>query len=91
MPIDFLYNEYKRDPNRVEKLLDEKIEITEKLDGSRFLVQAQEGGTLTFYKRKDMSITKIDRTLSKYYESAILHFDNFSEEKIAELPVGSIS
>ena len=88
MPIDFLYNEYKRDPNRVEKLLDEKIEITEKLDGSRFLVQAQEGGTLTFYKRKDMSITKIDRTLSKYYESAILHFDNFSKEKIAELPVG---
>ena len=77
MAINYLYEEYKKDPQRIEKLLEEKIEITEKLDGSRFLVQAQEGGTLSFYKRKDMSISKIDRTLSKYYEKAILHFENF--------------
>ena len=86
--ISYLYEEYKKDPARIEKLLGEKIEITEKLDGSRFLVQALEGGTLAFYKRKDMSISKIDRTLSKYYEKAIMHFDNFSEDKIAELPEG---
>lgn len=86
--ISYLYEEYKKDPARIEKLLGEKIEITEKLDGSRFLVQALEGGTLAFYKRKDMSISKIDRTLSKYYEKAIMHFENFNEEKIAQLPEG---
>jgi hypothetical protein len=86
--ISYLYEEYKKDPSRIEKLLGEKIEITEKLDGSRFLVQALEGGTLAFYKRKDMSISKIDRTLSKYYEKGIMHFENFSEEKISQLPEG---
>ena len=88
MAINYLYEEYKKDPTRIEKLLGEKIEITEKLDGSRFLVQAQEGGTLSYYKRKEMSISKIDRTLSKYYEKAILHFENFSPEKIIQLPEG---
>lgn len=86
--ISYLYEEYKKDPKRIEKLLSEKLEITEKLDGSRFLVQALEGGTLTFFKRKDMSISKIDRTLSKYYEKAIDHFENFNEKKIAQLPEG---
>ncbi len=88
MAINYLYEEYKKDPQRIEKLLEEKIEITEKLDGSRFLAQAQEGGTLSFYKRKDMSISKIDRTLSKYYEKAILHFENFPPEKVIQLPEG---
>jgi len=88
MAINYLYEEYKKDPVKVEKLLNGKIEITEKLDGSRFLVQAQEDGSLAFFKRKDMSITKIDRTLSKYYEKAINHFENFSSEKVAELPEG---
>lgn len=83
-----MYEEYKKDSARIEKLLGENIEITEKLDGSRFLVQALEGGTLAFYKRKDMSISKIDRTLSKYYEKAIMHFENFGQEKIAQLPEG---
>jgi nicotinamide mononucleotide adenylyltransferase len=86
--ISYLYEEYKKDPKRIEKLLEEKIEITEKLDGSRFLAQAVEGGSLIFFKRKDMSISKIDRTLSKYYEKAIDHFENFNEEKIAQLPEG---
>lgn len=86
--INYLYEEYKKFPDKIEKLLSETIEITEKLDGSRFLVQANEGGTLSYFKRKDMSITKIDRTLSKYYEKAISHFENFPEEKISDLPEG---
>lgn len=85
--IAYLYEEYKKDPKRVEQLLDEDIEISEKLDGSRFSVQASTG-SLSFFKRKDMSITKIDRTLSKYYEKAIIHFDNFDEDKIASFPDG---
>lgn len=86
--ISYLYEEYKKDPERVEKLLNEKIEVTEKLDGSRFLVQSKEGGELSFFKRKDMSITKIDRALSKYYEKAIFHFENFPPEKVSMMPDG---
>jgi len=86
--ISYLYEEYKKDPERIEKLLDEEIEITEKLDGSRFLVQVAEGGTFIYFKRKDMSISKIDRALSKYYEKAINHFENFNEEKISQIPEG---
>ena len=40
--IQFLYDEYRKDPSKIEKLLSEKIEISEKLDGSRFLVQNNE-------------------------------------------------
>lgn len=86
--ISFLYEEYKKDPKKVEKLLESKIEIAEKLDGSRFQVQSEEGGRLSYYKRKDVPISKIDRTLAKYYEKAIMHFDNFSTDKISTLPEG---
>ena len=86
--INYLYDEYKKDPSRVEKLLDSNIEITEQLDGSRFLMQVAEGNELKFYKRNDALITKIDRTLAKYYEKAIDHFENLPEEKLSEIPEG---
>lgn len=86
--ISFIYEEYKKDPKRIEKLLDEKIEISEKLDGSRFQVQPQEGSGLLYFKRKDMPISTIDRTLSKYYEKAVMHFDTLSEDKVSQLPDG---
>jgi signal transduction histidine kinase len=60
--ISFIYEEYKKDPKRIEKLLEGSIEISEKLDGSRFQVQAQEGSELLYFKRKDVPISKIDRT-----------------------------
>lgn len=85
--IQFLYDEYRKDPSKIEKLLSEKIEISEKLDGSRFLVQNNEG-KLSFFKRKDVPITKIDRTLSQYYEKAIFHFENLPDEKISQFPDG---
>lgn len=85
--INFLYEEYKKNPKRIEELLLGEIEISEKLDGSRFLVQAYKG-ELKFFKRKDAHITSIDRTLSKYYEKAIIHFENLPNEKIAKFPDG---
>lgn len=86
--INFLTEIYKKDPDKVEKLLDSSLEISEKLDGSRFLIQRADGNKLAFFKRKDISISKIDRTLSKYYEKAIYHFDNLTEEQISKLPEG---
>ena len=86
--ISFIYEEYKKDPKRIEKLLEGSIEISEKLDGSRFQVQAQEGNGLLYFKRKDVPISKIDRTLSKYYEKAVMHFDSLSDDKVSQLPDG---
>jgi hypothetical protein len=86
--INFLYEEYKKDPSKIEKLLNGKIEISEKLDGSRFLVQNDEGNRLLYFKRKDIPISKIDRTLSKYYEKAIYHFENLPDSKISQFPEG---
>ena len=86
--INFLHEEYRKDPKRIEKLLNENIEIIEKLDGSRFQVQKDDNLDLSFYKRKDVPISKIDRTLSKYYEKAIFHFESFSSEKLSQLPEG---
>lgn len=84
--INFLYDEYRKDPNRVEKLLSEKIEISEKLDASRFFAQLVKKGEFSYFKRKDVPITKIDRTLSRYYEKAIYHFENLPEEKLEMFP-----
>jgi hypothetical protein len=86
--INFLYEEYKKDPSKIEKLLNGKIEISEKLDASRFLVQNDEGNRLMYFKRKDVPISKIDRTLSKYYEKAIYHFENLPDSKISQFPEG---
>ena len=82
-----LYDEYKRNPDEVEKLLNSKIEISENLDGSRFSVQVHEGGRLEYYKRNDSVITRIDRTLARYYEKAIYHFDTLPSEVVSQLPL----
>lgn len=84
--ISFIYDEYKKDPIRIEKLLSGKIEISEKLDASRFSVQINKDKTFSFFKRKDSPITKIDRTLARYYEKAIYHFENLPEEKTQTIP-----
>jgi hypothetical protein len=86
--INFLYEEYKKDPQRIEKLLNGTLEISEKLDGSRFQVQNDEGNRLMYFKRRDVPISKIDRTLSKYYEKAIYHFENLPDSKVSQLPEG---
>lgn len=87
--INHLYDLYKNDPKYVENLLDTEIEVEEKLDGSRFSFETQEGNELKFFKRNDsVPITKIDRTLAKYYEKAIAHFESFTDEKLSQIPDG---
>ena len=86
--LAFMYEEYKKDPDRIEKLLSGDIEIVEKLSAARFFVQVNNGRELNFFKRKDAQITKIDRTLSKYYEKAINHFETLPYEKLEMCPDG---
>jgi hypothetical protein len=87
--IQHLYDIYKKDPKFVENLLDTSIEVEEKLDGSRFGFEVKDGGDLKFFKRNDSApITKIDRTLARYYEKAIGHFESFTPEKLSQIPDG---
>jgi hypothetical protein len=87
--INHLYDIYKKDPKFVDKLLDSKVEVEEKLDGSRFAFEVKEGGEKKFFKRNDSApITKIDRTLARYYEKAISHFESFTDEKLSQIPDG---
>jgi hypothetical protein len=87
--IQHLYDIYHKDPKFVEDLLDSTVVAEEKLNGSRFGFEVGEGNVLKFYKRNDSSpITKIDRTLAKYYEKAIYHFESFVDEKISQIPSG---
>lgn len=78
--ISFLYNEYKKNPTKIEELLSSTIEISEQLAGSRFSVQRNNDGTFKFFKRNDVPISNIDRTLSKYFEKAIYHFENLPKD-----------
>jgi hypothetical protein len=87
--INHLYDLYKEDPKFVENLLDSEIEVEEKLNGSRFSFELVNGDEFKFYKRNDSApITKIDRTLARYYEKAISHFEAFPEEKLEQIPDG---
>jgi hypothetical protein len=87
--ISHLYDIYKKDPKFVEKLLDSEVEVEEKLDGSRFGFEVKEGNEVKFFKRNDSApISKIDRTLARYYEKAIGHFESFTEEKLSLMPEG---
>lgn len=87
--ISHLYDLYKKDPKFVESLLSKEIEVEEKLDGSKFSVEAESDEKFKFFKRGDSSpITKIDRTLARYYEKAIAHFESLPIDKVREVPAG---
>jgi len=87
--LSSLYEIYKKDPKFVEKLLSTVVDVEEKLDGSRFGFEVREGNEMKFFKRNDsVPLTKIDRTLGRYYEKAIGHFESFNDEKLSRFPEG---
>lgn len=87
--INHLYDIYTKDPKFVEGLLSGELEVEEKLQGSRFSFEVVDDDVPKYYKRNDSSpITKIDRTLARYYEKAIAHFESFTTEKLSKIPDG---
>ncbi len=84
--INYLYSEYSKNPKRIETLLAKKVEISEKLDASRFSFQIRDNSSFDFFKRNDVLISKVDRTIAKYYEKAIDHLENLSDEKLSQIP-----
>jgi len=75
----------KKGNSYVNKLLDEEVVITEKLDTFRILFEKQ-GDKLLFFKKDNTPITLVERTLTDIWESAILEIPALINE--TELPEG---
>lgn len=84
--INHFYDEYKKRPRDIEKLLNAQVCVSEQLNGSRFSVTINTNGTFSYFRRDNSQITKIDRSVSNYYEKAINHFESFAAEKFATIP-----
>ena len=70
----------------VDKLLNHKCIVTEKINGSSFHARRQ-GTDFAYYKsgsKQPMDI--VDRTIVRYYENAIRHFKSVSKEVIEDMP-----
>jgi hypothetical protein len=66
-------------------LLNSYVIINEKLDGTFFGVKKTQDDQLKYFK-KSGEITYVDQVLMKYYNSAILHFNQLSAEKLERIP-----
>lgn len=76
-----------KDGTFIENLFNSNVRITENLDGSRVLARIDDDNNFILYK-KDISqkITKIDTTLSLYWEQLFTFFDNIDDSIKAQLP-----
>jgi len=71
----------------INRLFTLPVTVYEKLDASQFSFEIDEEGNFSFYKQdQNTPISKIDITLSQYYNNAIKHFQNLPLEKIKIIP-----
>ncbi len=71
----------------INRLFTMPVTIYEKLDASQFSFERDDDGVVNFYKQDQTTpISKIDVTLSQYYNSAIKHVQNISLDKIKLMP-----
>jgi len=73
--------------NDFKKLLDNICVVTEKVQASSFHVRRDEIDVFEFFKSGSKTpINKVDRTLVKYYENGIKHFNTISDVILNEMP-----
>jgi hypothetical protein len=71
----------------INRLFTLPVTVYEKLDASQFSFECDEDGNFNFYKQdQNTPISKIDITLSQYYNNAIKHFQNLPLDKIKLIP-----
>lgn len=72
----------------INRLFTLPVTVYEKLDASQFSFECDADGNFSFYKQdQNTPISKIDITLSQYYNNAIKHFQNLSLDKIKIVPL----
>ncbi len=84
--LDDIIHNYSRE--FVDKLFSNKVTVNEKLDASAFGVEKNLiSGQLDFYKRNtEVPISKVDRTLMRYYEGPIAYLSSLDEKTLAKIP-----
>ena len=89
--INHLYDIYnKKGEKFISELFDSYVTINEKMDGSSFnFERSLDTGEFKFYKRNQSNpITKVDRTISKYYEKPIQYIESLPPHIIEKIPRG---
>ena len=73
--------------NDFNELLSNICVVTEKVQASSFHVRKEDVGKFEFFKSgSKTAMNRVDRTLVKYYENAIKHFNTISDEALNEMP-----
>ena len=76
----------KSSTNDFQSMLKLPCVITEKLQASSFHAQSTVEGYNYFKSGSKKPMNVVDRTIVKYYESAISHFDSINEDSKEEMP-----
>ena len=82
--IKYLNDIYKRQgQDFLDNLFKKTVVITEMLNGSSFSFEkSQSDGEISFYKRDQLNpISKIDRTIMRYYEPPIRYINSLPYKK----------
>ena len=73
--------------NDFQELLKQTCVVTEKVQASSFHVKREADGTIEFFKSgSKVAMNKVDRTLVKYYENGIKHFNTLLKDVVEEMP-----
>lgn len=71
----------------INRLFTMPVTVYEKLDASQFSFERDDEGMMYFYKQdQNTPISKIDITLSQYYNGAIKHIQNLPMDKVNLIP-----
>lgn len=76
----------KRGNDFLNKLFTEHVTVLEKLDGSYFSIEKSETGFI--FHKKSGPITKIERTIMRFYEKAIEAIEAIPQDVYNTIPVG---
>lgn len=72
--------------NDFKQLLNQTCVVTEKIQASSFHVQNSDIGFKFFKSGNKKPMDKVDRTIVKYYETAISYLDSLSEDIKSQMP-----
>lgn len=75
----------KKGTQYVADLMNSYVVVNEKLEGSYFAVMLDQNNEFKYFK-KGAEISYTDRVLNKFYNKAIEHFENISEDEKLEIP-----
>ena len=73
--------------NDFKKMLDNICVVSEKIQASSFHVKRTETGFNYYKSGSKNEMTKVDRTLVKYYENAIKYFKSIPNEQVESMPI----